>query len=85
MDSRRLERWLVTPQMFIEVAKHGLKAPIEVVAHGLPEDARYVAATFDHDRFCVVLFIESETFAVVPENGTVPLREPTQFRRVEQG
>lgn len=58
--TRRLRRVPITPDLLVEMMKHGMEA-IAVVEHALPEDARYVGSTFDPWAVAVSLLVESRS------------------------
>lgn len=82
-EGRRLRRWAVMPQHFIDAAKGiGVMPACEVSANPLPQDARYIGCTFDPLSMCVWIFLESPSFDPVEDNQIVPEHGPTAWRRL---
>ncbi len=81
---RRLKRLLVTPELMVGLAQHGLDTPYKVAQHALPTDARIVNAWVEapwSDEIAaeavwpalgpyafVVFLIASESFEELPED-----------------
>ena len=68
---RRLALFLVTPELFVEIGKHGL-SKCRVAANPLPADARFVSVGWDAQRSAIALTLESESFDLVAPGDPLP-------------
>ena len=71
-ERRRLRRVQFHPQCIVDLFKHGSPA-VEILANPLPDDATFVHATYDHERDCLWLFVESASFDEIADGHIVPV------------
>ena len=75
----KVAKFAIRPAMLVQSVKTGWR----VVATGLPPDAAYRWAWYDHEREIFWVVCASESFAEVPEGGTIPEMESPVIRTVE--
>ena len=82
MNGRRLKRFAVTPDLFVEMAKAKTAIVTKVIEHALPADAEYVMATFDLVGGLVWIWVQSESFDIVPVNAKIPELPAPIFEKI---
>lgn len=80
MRSNRIMKMLVSPEIFPGMLQSGKK--FRVTSGGVPSDVQFRGFAHDYERNCIAVFIEHESFDLVPEGTTIPIFDPPQMENI---
>jgi hypothetical protein len=75
----KLAAFAVTPEVLIEMMKHGMDA-CRIVENGLPPDAKFVSVHIDHDMIWII--VQSDSFEYIGPTDMIPELPRTVFTKV---
>lgn len=76
---RRVRRYQFNGESIALLFTHGQKF---LVKNGIPLGAAFKGFTIDHNTNCVAIWLEHESFSVVPTGGQAPDGPPVEFERL---
>lgn len=76
---RRVRRYLFSPNGLAMLITHGQKF---LVTNGVPQGCVTKGVTIDHNTNQVALWLEHESFAVIPAGGICPDGPIPEFKRI---
>lgn len=81
INTRRLKRLEIDPQILIELLAKGVTKPFHdgraVITEGVPDGAKAVGAAYDSRTGSIVVVFEHDSFDEVPEFNVIPPFTPT--------